>query len=275
MSKENVLTTTADAQALAAFAAQFPQEAGFTRLMLPRLTFKAQDVMEGKGKSKTVIVEAGTFFTERPTDEKDQHGKAVWSKEEIGLEMDGLIVYKRKQLRYYDEPSETYYSTPIFDDVDDIIPLFAGGKKYATGTPAELKKVFEYTNEEGKIRSKLEDNVVLYVIYKEEMYQLSLRGSSMYSWMDFARKCPISPSAHLVHFSSESQVKGSIEWNQMTFKAVRQITTEEMESMQEYITGIKDAINSEREFYSQQAEDLTVTAAVVQALPEGKDKDDF
>ena len=271
MSKDNVLTTTADAAALAAFAAQFPQESGFSRLMLPRLTFKAQDVFEGKGKNKTVVIEAGTFFTERPTEEKDENGKPVWDKQELGLDIEGFIVYKRKQLRYYEESTETFYSTPIFDDVNSILPLFAGGKKVATGTPAELKKTFEFTNEEGKLRSKLEDNVVLYIVYKDDLYQLSLRGSSMYSFMDFARKVAISPSAHLIHFSSEAQSKGSIEWNQMTFKPVRTITTDEMNMMQEHITAIKDAIDAEREFYAQAAEDATVIAAVVEALPEGKD----
>ena len=262
-----------DAAALAAFAAQFPQESGFARMMLPRLTFKSQDVLEGKGKSKVVTVEAGTFFTERPTDELNEFGKPVWDKQELGLEIEGFIVYKRKQLRYYEEATETFYSTPIYDDNDAVLPLFAGGKKHALGTPAELKKAFEFTNEEGKLRSKLEDNVVLYVVYADELYQLSLRGSSMYSFMDFARKCPISPSAHLVGFSSEPQSKGSIEWNQMKFKAIRPITANEMATMQEHITAIKDAIDAEREFYAQAAEDSQVTAAVVAALPGGEDKD--
>ncbi len=261
----------ADAQALAAFAAQFPQESGFTRLMLPRLTFKSQDVMEGKGKNKTVVVEAGTFFTERPTDEKDENGKALWDKQELGLDIEGFIVYKRKQLRYYDEATEMFYSTPIYDDSNAVLPLFEGGRKVATGTPAELKKAYEFTTPEGKLRSKLEDNVVLYIVYEGELYQLSLRGSSMYSFLDFARKVAISPSAHLIHFSSTAQEKGSIEWNQMTFTPVRPINADEMTTMQGYIDSIKDAIDAEREFYAQAAQDATVTAAVVAALPEGKD----
>lgn len=271
MSKE--LSTQVDAAALASFAAQFPQEAGFTRLLLPRITFKSQDVFEGKGKNKVVTVEAGTFFIERATDEKDENDKTVWDKQELGLSMEGFIVYRRKQLRYYDEATDTYYSTPIYDDVNATIPLFKGGSKYATGTTAELKKLFEFTNEEGKLRSKLEDNVVLYVVYEGELFQLSLRGSSMYSFMDFARKVAVSPSAHLVRFASEAKEKGSIEWNQMTFEAVRTITGEEMRDMQAHINSIVDAIDAEREFYAQQAQDNAVSAAVVAALPEA-DKDE-
>lgn len=271
MSKE---IQTVDAAALAAFAAQFPQEPGFTRLMLPRIAFKSQDVMEGKGKNKVVTTEAGTFLIERPTDDKDEYGKTIWSKEEIGLEMEAFIVYPRKQLRYYDEPTETYYSTPIFDDNEDVIPLFAAGKKIATGTPAELKKSFEYVNADGKTVSKLENNVVLYIVKDDELFQMNLRGSSMYSYLDFSRKTKPSPLAFLIHFTSEPQEKGSIEWNQMKFTTLRQLTADEMVANQAHIDAIKDAINAEREFYAQQAQDATVTAAVVAALP-GGDKDNF
>lgn len=274
MSKKEI-ATTADAATLAAYAAQFPQEAGFTRLMLPRITFKSQDVMDGKGKNKTVSIEAGTFFTEHPTEEKDEAGKAKWEKKEIGLEMEGFIIHPRRQLRYYDEPTETYYSTPIFDELTDVIPLFAAGKKIATGTPAELKKSFEYINPDGKTVSKLEDNVVLYISYEDELFQMNLRGSSMYSYKDFARKTKPSASAYLVHLTSEGQEKGSIEWNQMKFSVLRPLTVEEMTANQVHIDAIRNAIDAERAFYAQQAQDDSVTAAVVASLPAGTDKDDF
>lgn len=274
--KTTELATELTAAELAAFASQFPQEAGVSRMMLPRLTFKSQDVMEGKGKKKVVVVEAGTFFTEHPTDEKNEEGKPVWEKKELGLEIEGLIVYRRKQLRFFDEPNDVFYSTPIFDDANDVIPLFCGKNKVATGTPAELKKSFEYTTEDGKTRSKLEDNIILYVVYNDELYQMSLRGSSMYSFLDFARKVALGPAAHLVHFTSEAQEKGSIEWNQMKFTAVRTITRNEKEVMQAHVDAINHAIETERAFYAQQAVDGAVSAAVVATLPEGaKDEDDF
>lgn len=273
MSKKE-LANVADDAVLAALAASAPQEAGFARLQLPRLTFKSQDVMEGKGKSKKVVVEAGTFFTEVATDEKDENGKPVWDKTEQGLEIEGFIVYTRKQLRFYDEPSDTFYSTPIFDDADQMLPLFAGGKKVATGTPAELKKSFEYTTEDGKTRSKLEDNVVMYILFNDELHQMTLRGSSMYSFKDFARKVPTAYNVHLIHFSSEAQEKGSIEWNQMKFTALRLVTADEAAVIGNAIAEIKEAVELEREYYNQQSQDATVEAAVVAALPEGEG-DDF
>jgi hypothetical protein len=277
MPKKEV-TVAADADLLAQLSAAYPQEAGVNRLMLPRLTFKSQDVFEGKGKDKKVTVEAGTFFTERPTEEKNEEGKNVWDKTELGLEIEGLIAYRRKQLRYYDEPNDTYYSTPVYDDVNDVIPLFKGKDKHATGTTAELKKLFEYVDSEsGKTRSRLEDNVVLYIIYQDELYQMGLRGSSMYSFKDYERKASPSVSAVLTHFSSQAQEKGSIQWNQMTFKAVRTITTEEAHIVIDAQNKIRDAVEAEKAYYASLQQSEVVAAALYEghasaaALPAGDD----
>lgn len=273
--------TTADADLLAQLSAAYPQEAGYSRLLLPRLTFKSQDVMEGTGKNKKVVIEAGTFFTERATDEKDEHGKNVWEKNELGLEIEGFIVYRRKQLRYYDEPNDVFYSTPIYDDVNDVLPLFKGKDKHATGTTAELKKLFEFVNEEGKTRSKLEDNVVLYILYADELYQMGLRGSSMYSFRDYERKVSPSVSAVLTHFSSQPQEKGSISWNQMTFTGLRTVTTDEAHAIIAAQNTIKEAIEAERAFFASQQQEEVVAAALYQgnttaaALPAGDEDDDW
>ncbi len=270
------ITTQADADLLAQLAAAYPQDAGVARMLLPRLTFKSQDVMEGTGKNKKVVIEAGTFFTERATDEKDTDGKTVWDKEELGLTIEGFIVYKRKQLRYYDEPNDVFYSTPIFDDVNDVLPLFKGKEQHARGTTAELKAMFEYVNEEGKTRSKLEDNVVLYVLYADELYQLSLRGSSMYSFKDYERKVSPSVSAVLTHFNSQPQEKGSIQWNQMTFTALRTVTSDEARTVLSHQADIKHHIDLERAYYASQnaAPAAALPTSDAPALPAG-DEEDF
>ncbi len=270
--------TTADAELLAQLAAAYPQDAGVARMLLPRLTFKSQDVMEGTGKNKKVVIEAGTFFTERATDEKDTDGKTVWDKEELGLTIEGFIVYKRKQLRYYDEPNDVFYSTPIFDDVNDVLPLFKGKEQHARGTTAELKAMFEYVDSEsGKTRSKLEDNVVLYVLYADELYQLSLRGSSMYSFKDYERKVSPSVSAVLTHFNSQPQEKGSIQWNQMTFTALRTVTSDEARTVLNHQADIKHHIDLERAYYASQnaAPTAALPASDAPALPAGTTDDDF
>lgn len=269
--KTKEVATEADAALLAQLAEQFPQETGVARLFLPRLTFKSQDVLEGKGKNKTVVIEAGTFFTEKTTDEKDENGKMVWDKQELGLAIEGHIIFQRKQLRFYDEPNEQFYSTPIFDEMDAILPLFCGSKKVATGTPAELKKSFEFTNPEGKTRSKLEDNVVLYILYAGVLYQMSLRGSSMYSFKDYARKT--TPSTVITAFASTAQEKGTIEWNQMQFTSLRAIDAQEAQLAIEQQNMLRDAIAAEKTYYAS-TPDQTNTVAAVLALP-GGDEEDF
>jgi hypothetical protein len=274
--KTDEIMTTADEALLAQLTAAYPQEAGVNRLLLPRLTFKSQDVMEGTGKAKKVVIEAGTFFTEKMTDDKDESGKNVWEKEELGLNIEGFIVYRRKQLRFYDEPNDTFYSTPVYDDVNDVLPLFKGKDKHATGTTADLKALFEYVNEEGKTRSKLEDNVVLYILYAGELYQMGLRGSSMYSFKDYERKASPSVSAVLTHFNSQPQEKGSISWNQMTFTALRTVNTDEAHAILAHQADIKHHIELERAFYAQQNAVPTATGATLEtganaALPAGDD----
>lgn len=254
-------------EALQTLQNEFPVDPGFDRALFPRLSFKAQDVTEGKGKKMKVVTEAGTFFTERQSDEVNKDGKKEWDKEELGKEVEGIIVFQRKQLRMYDEATEEYTSSPIFDAVDEIIPLFCGKTEVHRGTPEELKKHYEYKDKNGKTRSKLEENRILYVMLDDvdsELYQLNLRGSSMYSFLGFARKNLV-PSL-LVTMNSEEKEKGSIEWNQMTFEPKRALDGKEVETVIAKVAEIKEGIVAEKSYYAAQSEKKT---------EEGEDDDDF
>lgn len=243
------VTTVASAQALAELKQSFPAEVGFTRKMLPRLGMISQDVTEGKGKTLKVVTEAGTFFIDKEGEEEDENGKKVWERTEIGAEIEATILYQRKQLRMYDETTETYTSSAVYDTEDEIIPLFYNKAEIARGTPAELKAREEYVFErDGKKKSKLEDNRILYVLYDGEIYQMNLRGTSMYSYMTFARK--VLPPSLLVIFSSEPKDKGNISWNQMTFTEVRVLNQEELNTVLEKTADIKEGITEEKSFYA-------------------------
>jgi hypothetical protein len=269
--EETQVTTTADAAVLAALGAQVPADAGFARIQLPRIAFKAKAKFEqdpDDEEKMKVIYKAGSFFTERETDEKDEEGKAVWDKENIGTTLEGIVVYKRKQLRYYDEPGQTFYSTPIFDTPDQIIPLFAGSKKIASGTPAALKKMdmFKY-EKEGKTRSYLSDNTVVYLLVGEELFQFSI--TSIGAIIDFSRygqKVQYGLAANVTRFTSTKEVKGDNNYNALAFASARLITADEATLVQEKINLIVDAINAEKEFYANMSEDSAVEAAVL-ALP--------
>jgi hypothetical protein len=277
--KTKNVATTASAETLAALNQQFPQESSYSRKIFPRLNFKSQDVMEGKGKNKKVVTEAGTFIIERQTDEIDPDtGKNIWEKNEVGLEIpECQIIYQRKQLRHFDEATEEYTSSPIYDTEEDVVPLFCGKKKIAEGLPKDLKAMYQYTTDDGKIRSKLEENRILYVLIDEEMHQLNLRGSSMYSFLTFARKNQT--NSLIINLSSTAEEKGSIEWNQMTFTPVRVVTEEEAQEVISLVQDIQDSIKEEKEFYAaQQMGDASavITTSEAPALAAGKkDDDDF
>jgi hypothetical protein len=265
MAKELIVAPTAEA--LQALSNSFPVEQGFTRIMLPRLTFKSQNVTEGKGKNMVVTIEAGSFLVERETDETNDEGKKVWSKDDIGTSIEGTVVYQRKQLRYFDETTEEFTSSPIYDNDDEIVPLFCNKVEKHRGTPAELKALYQYTGKDGKVKTNLEDNRILFILKDAELFQLNLRGSSMYAFMKFCREMKSTPIPGLMlKFESQPMEKGSIEWNQMTFTPVRTLSGEEVATILNHIAEIRQSITDEKAYFANQ--NATPTAV----LPA---KDDF
>ena len=253
MSKTKALAKMPDQKDLADLQNEFPVDPGYTRVLLPRINFKAQDVEEGKGKKKKVVIEAGTFIEERETEDLDENGKKIWSQEELGDEIEGVIVHQRKQLRYYDSTTGTFTSSPVFDDPEEVIPLFCDKSEVHRGTPAELKQHYMFTDQNGKERSALEENRILYILLggvDGDLMQLNLRGSSMFAFMSYARKTL--PPAVLTTFNSEAKEKGSIEWNQMTFEPSRQLDKKEVEKVKEVIAEIKQGIAEEKAFFAAQ-----------------------
>jgi hypothetical protein len=244
------ITTAASNEALELLRQSYPVEQGFTRTMFPRLGLVSQDKTEGKGKAMKVIAEAGTFYTEKQTEELDEDGKKIWDKADVGTSVEGIILFQRKQLRFYDSATETYTSSPIYDTDDEVIPLFCNKQEVDKGTPTELRgrEIYKGQSAKGKPISKLEENRILYVLLNDEVYQLNLRGTSMYAFLTYARKTL--PPAVLTSFGSEQKEHGSISWSQMTFKAVRNLDAKEIADVQEKINEIKEGVAAEKGFYA-------------------------
>ena len=256
MTKE--IQTTLSAEQKALLGQLTPQEQGFTRISLPRLGMYSQDKFEGKGKSAVLVKEAGMFYTEVPPTEKD----GEWTKQEIGTQMDGIVLYNRKQLSYYDNATEKYTSSPIYDTAEDVVPLFMDGKEVHRGTPADLKAKYAYTDpDDGKVKSKLEDMRVLYVLKDSQVYQMTLRGSSMWAFSKYAKSCLV--SSVLTKFNSEAKENGSIAWNQMTFDAVREITPEEASVVIDNLQKITTAIADEKAYFASLATQKSAMSSAV------------
>lgn len=255
------LMVPASEEALALLRQEYPTEMGFNRTLLPRFGLVSQDVTEEvrdpKTKKKTlnIVAEAGTLYTEKQGEEEEEGEDGVkrkkWERTDLGAETEGVILYQRKQLKYYDESTEKYTSSPVYDTDDEVIPLFLEKKEIARGTPLELKKLYPGVNQAGKAVSKLEDNRILYVLIDGDIHQLNLRGSSMYSFLTYARKTL--PPSVLTKFSSEAKEKGSINWNMMTFEAVRGLTESEVQEVLEKVGEIKGGIETEKAYYAANA----------------------
>lgn len=241
MSKELI---TLDPELLAQLDASYSKEKNTYSISLKRLGMFSQDITEKVGKKIDIINEAGEFYIEQASEELDANGKPIWQKEVIGTTIEAIVIYKRYQLSHYDEKTETYYSTPVYDHDDEVIPLFNSSTKQevARGTPQELKALKEFTEvKDGKTISKLKDNRVFYVLYNDELCQLNLRGSSMYAYKDYEKRVG-NPTRYLTAFNSTPRENGSIKWNQMTFEAVRPINQEELKRSVTEINKIKEAI---------------------------------
>ena len=272
MTNNTKVTTTLTDEQRALLGQMTPQEQGFTRIQLPRLGMYSQDKFEGKGKSAVLVKEAGMFYLELPPETKD----GDWKKMEIGTSMEGIVLYHRKQLSYYDNATEKYTSSPIYDTPEDIVPLFMDGKEVHRGTTAELKAKYAYTDpDDGKVKSKLEDMRVLYILKDGQVYQMTLRGSSMWAFSKYAKSCLV--SSVLTKFNSEAKENGSIAWNQMTFDAVREITPEEANIVIDNLQKITTSIADEKAYFASLAQGkqaMTNAVAEEQAsLPQGKSAD--
>lgn len=266
-SKSTALMAPASAEALALLTQEFPAETGFNRISLPRLGMFSQDVTEETKKNGKkvieVLTEAGTFYMDIETDEVDENGKKQWAKTELGTEIEGIIMFQRYQLRHYDGATGEYTNSPIFDDESETVPLFKNRAEIAKGTAKELQALPQYRVEKnGKVQSSLELNRILYVLFETEndegekerkIYQMNLRGSSMYSYLTYKRQTKPSVPAFVTKFTSSTQEQGDVTWNRMEFETIRPITQSEAEEVIGHVKDLKQGIAMQKGYYDAEA----------------------
>lgn len=238
-----------------------PKENTFVRRTFPRISFTSQDVTEGKGKTMKVTEEAGTFFIERPTEETDDKGKKVWSREEIGKELEGVIFFTRKKLSYYDQPNNSFVNSSYFDQDTDIVPLWQSGKEIAKGNKKELQAPYMFTKEDGKQSCKLAENKILYVWYQGEVFELTVKGTSMYEYSAYYKTWNGEPNKNLTLISSIECENGATVWNKTTYKRVRQLTQEEWDITRGLAAEMLHGIAEERAYFASMNTDVPVAQA--------------
>ena len=254
MAKKNEVVVSASEQDLAILRESFPTEPSSSRITLPRLGIYSQDVTEGTGKSLKVIAEQGQFYTESPSEELNEDGKRVWEKTIIGTEFEGCILFQRKQLSHYDQASELFTSSPIYDTDDEVIPLWCDKQEVDKGLPKELQAKEKYAgkNSKGKYMTTLKDNRILYVEYEGKVYQMSVHGSSMYAYSDYRKKVlgALAPCEVITKFGSENQEKGKIKWAQVTYAKKRLLNAKEVAEVMEKVKEISATVKAEKSQYS-------------------------
>jgi len=281
MATKKALATEASAEALAALAAMAPQADTYNKTTFPKITFKSQTVLDD---DENVVIKAGTFFTEKPTDEEDEDGKKIWEKKELGKSLDGHIIYHRTKLSFWNDEEQAFYSTPMYDLATDIVPLFKSGEFVADGTPDALKAMYRIdipykdkkTGEDKTFPgSLLREARVLYVLLNGELFELTVTGTSMRSFENYRKKFAV--PATITTFNSTKEEKGSTKWNCMSFKATRNPSQEEAELALATQKELVEAIENEKEFYAAKRVANTDTTTPAPAeLPAGEEgEDDF
>jgi len=235
---------------LAQLGESFPAPEVAPKIILPRLGMFSQDVTKKVNKKITVIHSEGDFYIEQESEEKNSDGKFIWEKEEIGSEIEAIVLYKRKQLQMYDETTEEYTSSPVFDTDEEVVPLFCNRKEVNRGTSEDLIAQYQYQDKDGRTRSSLAEDTILYIMYEKDIYQFNLRGSSKWSFSNFERDLRGKPVPSVVtHMKGEHMEKGKIIWSKTIFSEVRNLNSSELANVLDEVQKIKNSIALEKKQY--------------------------
>ncbi len=251
MSKKETELALTEEQ-LAILNESYPVSDEGQRLQLPRLGLLSKDVIEEKGSGKTkkitVLNAAGEFYTEKDLGETNEEGKKIWTKEFIdGETIDVVIVYHRYQLRKFDSSLNKFISTSIYDNAEQVIPLYLDKQVIKRGTEKELQALYPALSQKGKPTSDLQKSVILYVIYNGELHQLNLSRSSMFSFQDY-RKTIHNPSTVITTLSSTEATFGTNTYRKMMFNVKRPITSEEFDLVRENQSSVQSQVESDSRF---------------------------
>jgi len=240
------------AEQLAILNESYPVSTESNRLQLPRFGMLSKDIIEtsgtGKNKKIKVVQAAGTFFTKSDEGEVDEDGKKEWTKKFIeGDTVDVQIIYHRRQLRMYDSSLEKFYSTPIFDNADQVIPLYLDKQIVKKGTQKQLQDMWPALTQKGKPSSKLKEDTILFVVYEGVLHQCNLSQSSKWEFKSYPKT--VNPSSVITTLGSVEETFGENTYRKLTFTNKRIVNTDEFESVTENQTILKDQVKSDEKFY--------------------------
>lgn len=251
---------TINEQQIALLNDAFPVATESARQSLPRFGMLSKDITEvsgtGKNKKVEIVESAGTFFTEKDEGDIDpETGKKIWTKKFIaGESVEVIIAFHRRQLRMYDASLEKFYSTPIYDNKDQILPLYLDKQVVKKGNQAELQSMFPTLTLKGKPSSKLKEETILYVIYEGEMYQMNLSQSSKWTFKDYAKQG--NPSLTITTLGSIEDTFGDNTFSKVTFTKGRMINGDEFEIVSSGQTALKETVENDAQLFLEAPQDF-------------------
>lgn len=236
---------------LAVLNEAFPVEAS-DKISYPRLGMLSKDIVSesGTGKNKKITVEqaGGTFYTESDQGEISDEGKRIWTKEFIdGETIDVNIVYARKQLRRFDSSLNKFISSPVYDNAEQIIPLFLDKQIIKTGTPAQLQACYPALTLKGKKTSDLKEETILYVLYNGVLHQMNLSQSSKWTFKDYKKS--VNPSTVITTLGTVEETFGTNTYRKLTFTSKGLIDSDQFEKVSESQEMLKEVVENDNQLF--------------------------
>jgi len=231
----------------------FPVTGETNRVSLPRFGVLSKDIIEtsgaGKNKKITIVQSAGTFYTESDKGEVDEEtGKKVWTKDFIeGETVDVIITYHRRQLRKYDSSLEKFISSPVYDNAEQIIPLYLDKQIIKKGTQAELQACYPALTMKGKPTSDLKEETILYVIYEGVLHQMNLSQSSKWSFKDYSKN--VNPSTVITTLGTSEETFGTNTYRKLTFANKCLIDADQFELVSDSQSTLKAVVESDAQLF--------------------------
>lgn len=250
MKKTQELAPLSEEQ-LAILNGNYPVNEDSGRMILPKFGLLSKDIIEetgtGKNKQIKVIESAGTFYTEKDMGETNEEGKKVWTRTYLpGEVVDGIIVYHRYKLKKFDKGLDKFYSTPVYDNAEQVLPLCLDKQVIKRGTEKELRSLYPKLTAKGKPSSSLEKKTVLYFMYEGELHQLEISVSAGYEFSSYKRKC--NPSTVLTILSSTEETFGTNTYRKMQFNIARPLSSGEFDLIAENQDIVKSTVESDAKF---------------------------
>ncbi len=237
---------------LALLDSNYPVSNDEIRQTFPRFGMLSKDIVKesgtGKNKKIEVIQPAGAFYTEKDLGEVNEEGKNVWTREYFdGETEDVIIAFHRYQLRKFDSSLNKFISSPIYDNETQVLPLYLDKQVVKRGTEKQLQSLYPALTQKGKPTSDLKKGTILFVFYKDEMYQLNLGVSS--GWAFSTYKKGVNPSKVITTLGSIEETFGTNTYRKMTFTKGRMINAEEFDLVTNGQSSLKETVSHDEKFF--------------------------